>query len=507
MALLDEYTNRKRVFNDVQVLLELKGEKYDTEEKRLKAYSLIKTAEILNEDDPAPRKIPAWIYDKLKITGKESDRCMPYVREIAEKILYDEQLIREKNAELLAEQQKVREEKDRHSESREIVNKALDILKNGDPLGFFMDQFHENHSGHDELARCITYAYCVQSSGTSKGIQPETTGAKGSGKTHAVNSTLHLFPEELVYETTFSPKSLYYQPPKQGSIIYSDEDLDPDLVKLVKRMMTNFQRDTRHTTILEKSVKTFVIPKRQVFLSSTVLGDGDDQFSDRTVQVGISNTDDDDRKYAEFEARRRQEGRPEFIVTENVLIARQMMRIIREREFEVTMPRIDFAYLSDRRLINIFYDLVEASAILNFMKRGGEEPDEDGITRITPTNDDISAALSFEMFRFSHRDMETRLTKAQVSLHNLIQSHIRNRNGNKVTVSEGEIVDLYGKSQQAVRKLLYGKDGTPQIITGGLLDRTPWYVVSWDRDSGKNIIECEKTGIISGIQNSFAWIS
>jgi len=386
----------------------------------------------------------------------------------------------------------------------EITKKAMEILTNGNPLEFLMDEFHKNHSGHDELARCIFYAFCVQSSRTSKGIQPETTGAKGSGKTHTVNSALHLEPPELIYDSTFSPKSLYYAPPKPGSTIYSDEDLDPDLVKLVKRMMSNFQRDTRHTTIIDKQVKTLVIPKRQVFLSSTVLGDGDDQFSDRTVQVGISNSKEDDEKYAEFESKRRQEGRPEFQVTENVLIAREMMRIIREHEFEVKMIEVKFSYENDRRLINIFYDLVEASAILNFMKRGGKVIDSEGITRITPTREDIEAALNFEMFRFTNEDVDTRLTKAQVSLHNTIQDYIRNKD--KKTLTESEIVNLYGKSQQAVRKLLYGLDGSPNHITGGLLDRTRWYTTGQDPQTKENTIVCEKTITFSNVtKSSFAY--
>ena len=46
-----------------------------------------------------------------------------------------------------------------------------------------------------------------------------------------------------------------------------------------------------------------------------------------------------------------------------------MLRHIREREFIVTIPRIRFAYLHDKRLINILFDFVEASAILNYMQR------------------------------------------------------------------------------------------------------------------------------------------
>jgi hypothetical protein len=371
------------------------------------------------------------------------------------------------------------------------ILQAERILKTGNPLEFLLEGFRCNHAGHEENARGIVYAFCAQSSATSKGIQPEITGEKGSGKSHSASSAIFLFPQEYVWESSFSPKYLLHRPPKQGSIIYIDERLSDDLMNLVKRIMSNFQRETRYGTIIDKKPMDLIIPKRQVIMGSTVGGVGDNQYNDRTVQLGILNTASDDLKYYEFEAQRRSEGRPEFVLNDHIRICREILSHIRQREFVVTTPKIQFAYIHDKRLMNILYDFVEASCILNYCQRVYTE--SNSVVHVTPNQYDLSAALNFEMFRMADQGVEGRLTKAETALHQKIQESIKD---NVITkeMTESEIADLYGKSQQAIRKLLYGDGGKPDHIMGGLVDKTPaWYTVTQlDRDRIVNGIRIKK---------------
>lgn len=392
-------------------------------------------------------------------------------------------------------------EREFEHELDEIRQKAVQILKSGNSLEFLLEGFRMNHAGHEENARAIIYAFCAQSSGTSKGIQPEVTGSKGSGKSHSITSTLFLMPEEYVWDSSFSPKFLYYKPPKQGCVIYIDERLSDELVNHVKKIMSNFQRETRLSTLMERKPVELVIPKRIVIMGSTVNGAGDDQYNDRTVQVGILNTPDDDERYYEFETRRREEGRPEFQLNEHVRICRAILHHIRGREFIVKTPRIRFAYLHDKRLINILYDFVEASAILNYLQREHTETDRGVI--VIPNNKDLQAALNFEMFRMSNAEAEGRLTRAETALHQRIQGAARTPESE---FTEAEITTIYGKSQNAVRKLLYGDSGTQSHITGGLVDKTPgWYTITPSANPdlrGANVIRCKK--VQTSIGGSYA---
>jgi len=425
-----------------------------------------------------------------QLTVTELKQCAEDAERLVSAIRYIEQAAEHEEAERIRQDTEKRD-RELHEAAREINperEKAIRILKNGKPLKFLQQGFELNHVGHLEIFRSVIYAFCAQSSATSKGIQPEATGQKGSGKTHGITSTLHLFPQEYIYNTSLSPKVLFYSPPKQGSMIYCDEQLDPALVNILKRVMTNFQQVTEHITVIDKEPKKLVIPKRQVIMGSSVVGIGDDQFGDRVVQVGIINGTDEDNEYEVFERARRKEGRPEFLVNNQVEICREMMRHIRDREFVVKMPDIDFAFNNDRRLINIFYDMVEASAILNYMQRNPVVDNETGIITIAPHKDDITAAQDFEMFRMSTKETDGRLTKSQVALHQAIQGSI----AIDTQKTELEIVNLYGKSQQAVRKLLYGEGGNPNKICGGLIERTSWYVCTQDKEKRQNVISCKK---------------
>jgi hypothetical protein len=442
------------------------------------------------------------IAELIEITN---EKIIEYIDDTAEATRLRNEEKREKNRKRIAEEIEAKknaipEDVPLTDEELDIEAKAIAIMEREDVLNYLQEGFYENHVGHEEIFRIVMYAFCAQSSATNKGIQPETTGNKGSGKSHSIASSIHLFPQEYVYNTSVSPKYLYYNPPKPGSIIYIDEKLSPELVDLLKRVMTNFQSDTEHSTIVEKKPVKMVIPKRQVVMGSTVLGVGDDQFKDRVVQVGIINADADDKKYYEFESNRRKEGRPEFQVSEVIKICRHIMRTIRNYEFVVKIPDIEFAYTHDRRLMNIFYDIVEASTILNFTQRIQDIDEKTEIITLTPTEDDINAALNFEMFRMADSETEGRLTKAQRALHETIQRNIES----DCALSETEIVKMYGKSQQAARKLLYGRDGNQQKATGGLVENTKWYVCGYDTYHN-NVILVTKTN--TGLKENYRFAS
>lgn len=369
------------------------------------------------------------------------------------------------------------------------------------PLDYLLKCYRKNHVGHEELARGYIYAFCCQSSSTCKGIQPSATGDKGSGKSHSAESTVFLMPQDYIWKSTFSDQALYYSPPLQGSMIFIDEKISDALVDLLKRMMTNFQRETERTVVIDKEPKTLTIPKRQVVITASVHGSGDDQFADRSVQLGILNDKEDDKKYADFEGLRRHEGRPEFIIDDEIRICREMLLIIRKKEFFVRSPQINFAYHKDRRLINIFFDFMEASAILNHLQR--EHTVENNIVNVIPSNDDVLAGMNFEMFRYSNEKLDVRLTKSQQTLHEKLQNAIPD-NMNMMSKTEAEITKIYGKSQQAVRKLLYGEGGNPQNITGGLIQATNNYIVDKEPETNNNIIRITRTGNVIG--SSFAII-
>jgi hypothetical protein len=146
--------------------------------------------------------------------------------------------------------------------------------------------------------------------------------------------------------------------------------------------------------------------------------------------------------------------------------------------------------------MNILYDFVEASAILNFWQR--DHIESNGVVQVKPNQDDLIAALNFEMFRMADKGVEGRLTRAETALHEKLQEK------GEAEMTEAENASLYGKSQQSIRKLLYGDGGNPHNILGGLVEKTPaWYTVEQlNRDRIMNGIKIKKGKV--GLKEGYA---
>jgi len=253
--------------------------------------------------------------------------------------------------------------------------------------------------------------------------------------------------------------------------------------------MTNFQRETAHNTIIDHKLATESIPARTLWLGSAVSETGDDQLKDRFLTLGIQNSPENDQAYILWELERRKEGRAENAVNDDVLMSRAILHHIGEREFIVAgFDQIEFAYTTDRRLVNICLDLTEASAILNYRQR--EHSEDNGVITVHPLPEDLDAALQFSMFNLTDKGADGRLTKAERAMDDAIQTNIQDKTEREFT--EAAIVELYGKSLTRVRALLYGRDGSPNNISGGLLEKAPWYSLDTEPDTHRNVIRVKK---------------
>lgn len=370
-----------------------------------------------------------------------------------------------------------------------------------DPMAHLLKCFAKNHQGHTEICKAIIYAVVLQSSATSKGLQVFITGTKGSGKSSAIKSVTHLLPRTHLFTGSFSPKALYYSPPLEKGVIFVDDiTLDEETLSLVKRVMTNFQEETPHRTVIQGQGKVLKLPRRLIFLGSSVWEAGDDQLKDRCLNVGVQNEAADNEAYYAFEQARREKGQEEYVTDHDILEGREMIAHIKAREFRVEMCKIRFANTNDRRLMNQFYDLVEASAILNYLQR--EHREEDGIIVVKATKDDVQAAGEFTMFKISNPKAEGRFTKAEAAFDQILQDKIGE--AAFVVLSESEIVRVLNKSLCAVRTTLYGRGGSARNISGGMLEKSQWYsIVPGDR--GNHDIMIRKAPPM-GAGEAFAWV-
>jgi hypothetical protein len=385
-------------------------------------------------------------------------------------------------------------------------HRALQALSDFNPMQKFIDAFKISHIGHYQILRAIVYAECLKSSCTTKGLQPAVTGNRGSGKSHAVKTAVHLLPKDAIYTATLSPKALYYKQPESKTTFYMDDAvLQEELVSLMKRKQTQFQEPTIYGTVMDKKWAEISIDKRMVFITTSVAQLGDEQLTDRALLIDIKNEKADDEAFYQFENERRTKGLMEFPETEEVILCRDMLSHIRQLEFRVIIPSLDFAFYNDRRLIGQCYDLLEASAILNYKLR--KTSVDNGVVVVTATKEDLGNALDFDMFKFSDEETLARMSKSERGFDMQVQILL---NGNEtMKFTEKELSDKTKLSVPGIRNYLYGRgNSAAQIKDGvGLCGKTTWYKIDSCKDQ---ITEAVKNHIVvfkhMYKMQSFAWL-
>jgi hypothetical protein len=397
-------------------------------------------------------------------------------------------------------------EAERNEQERLREYRAEKALSEPHPMQKFINAFVISHIGHYQILRAIVYAECLKSSCTTKGLQPAVTGMRGSGKSHAVKTAIHLLPKDAVYTATLSPKALYYKQPATKTTFYMDDAvLQDDLVSLMKRKQTQFQEPTVYGTVMDKKWAEVSIDKRMVFITTSVSQLGDEQLTDRALLIDIKNEKADDEAFYKFENERRAKGLMEFPETEEVLLCRDMLSHIRRKEFRVIMPSLDFAFYNDRRLIGQCYDLLEASAILNYKMR--ETQIDNGVIIVKATGDDLTNALDFDMFHFSDSEVLARMSKSERGFDMQVQKML---NGSDMAIyTERDLADALHLSVPGLRNYLYGRGNSSQQIKDGvgLCGKTTWYKIDSIKDTVTSSI---KNHVIVFKHNysmkQFAWV-
>ena len=371
----------------------------------------------------------------------------------------------------------------------EITDRALEILKTGSPLQFFHDTFATIHSGDVPVLDTILCGAAVQAAVNTKGIQPALNGPRGAGKTSGARAAVHLFPQEYVFTTSLTSKALFYDRRLMpGCIVFSDDtELEAGLLSTIKRAMSFFQEETEHLTVdkgpgNENVARALCIPPRQMFLFTAVGDTGDDQLNDRQFMLSIDQTPGAEAAYDDFLKEQVKEGRQEYPVTEEVLVCQEILRFVKSHLFRVKIPYADavkFRDCSKKRNMGTFFDFIMASAILKFLQRKHSltEGDPEDIVTITATVEDFHTARS--IFKTNEDTRAYDLNREERALLDWIVEH-----ADGFGLPEPDIIRGYsreGKSRNStrakIRRLLYGRDGSPNTITGGLLAKVPGMTV------------------------------
>jgi len=350
-----------------------------------------------------------------------------------------------------------------------IKKKALDILRNGDPVEYILNVYSRLHVGDVQIGKVLLLSIANQSVLNSEGLQPKLSGASGKGKTHAAKAMFHLIPDVgYKLEGSLSAKSMYYFPDlKPGTVIFSDDiRINADLEDTLKRAMSNFQQPTLHSTIIRESYAELEIPERIAWWLTSVENPYGDELLNRLFGLDVDDSVDQDEAVTKQQLERAKYGDVALPEDDDVKVCRAIINEVKKKLFKVIIPYSDYIVwkgAGDRRNLPRFLDLIKGFAALRFMQR--TEIFDDEILASLKDFEDAKA-----LYEQGKTGLATKLTKAEQRLVGWMVG--------KGPLSINDIVKEYLKpnggqyTSEAIRKMLEGKrDGK------GLTDKVPGMLV------------------------------
>lgn len=345
-----------------------------------------------------------------------------------------------------------------NTETKKHIDEAMNILTNGDPVKYLLDTFTSMHKGDYNTAMVLLVSIATQSILNSDGIHPTLSGESGKGKSHVCQTILHLVPEEYWMDTSLSAKAMFYAGVKPGTIIFSDDvNMGEELESTIKRATSNFQSTTTHMTV-DSNRRTIELkmPPRISWWLSNVDSEMSTQAINRQFGVTIDESKEMDDEVRDFQLVKAITGEVKFPITDEVLVCREMMRIIKETIVAVTIPfakNIVWRGEGNRRNLPIFLDIVKAFAVLRIKQRV-----ECGESVIEATIVDFDDAHKLYCNR-----AETQTTKLNDLELKLI--HILSSSGDMDTT---HLQKMMGTYQTKIHNLMHGRSGK-----SGLLSKVP----------------------------------
>ena len=344
--------------------------------------------------------------------------------------------------------------------------RALAILRDGDPLAFFLDTFNQSHVGDRTVAECLALSLASQAVENTNGLHVSISGNSGKGKTHACATMLNLIPEACRLKGTVSDKALYYDDDLRAGtvLLFDDVALSDDLQEVLKSATANFREPIEHRTLTtERKLRVCTIPERCVWWLAKVEDIGDDQVMNRMLTVWIDDSAEQDARVLDHMKEAEAAGRGP--AKGDILTCRAIWEAVKGEVLPVRIPfarRIQFSATRNRRNPGMLFDLIKCRARLFFLQR---DRDDDGAVIARP-EDFTAAAKLYGALSGTVGSQETKLTKNEAAALATVA-----RMGVEVFTVRG-LQAAMGLSYQKTRRLLNGyvSRGTPY---SGLLEKCP----------------------------------
>lgn len=350
--------------------------------------------------------------------------------------------------------------------------RALAILRDGDPCRFILDTFAKCHVGDEIVAACYLASTLSSSVQNSRGLHVCPTGDSGKGKSDSAHAFLRLLPDSAKMQGSITSKALFYHTLGPGTvIIFDDFAMNEDLREVLKNATSGFQQPLAHFTLnANRQPVVLSLPPRCVWWILSVDNPGDDQVLNRMMNPWIDDSELQDRRVRDhiFALARLSGGTREE--QEDASVCREIFATIREHLFTVRIPfahRIRMDSIKNRRNPIMLLDIIRSHAVLRFMQREFRTL-PDGSIEIDATEEDFGKAADlFTALDTTSGGQTSKLLKNE----QLLVDSIIAMGKNEFTIREAQA--WMGLSNQFIRRILHGRPDRDGCDPGGLLAKCP----------------------------------
>ena len=357
-------------------------------------------------------------------------------------------------------------------DEKEVKNEAKRILKTGDPIVYILDTFNRIHIGDRRTGEVLALSVgstCIEN---CAGLHPKLSGESGKGKSHSCKTMIHLIPKEYVLNTSLSAKAVFYHGKSigDGVIIFSDDiELSSDLESIIKRSTSEFQQGIEHHTVgIDRKGQTLRMPKRIVWWLASVESEFDMQTLNRQIGIDVDDSTETDNNVMEQQLRAAGTGEPEYPETFEVMVCREIYRMIKQLFVRVVIPfhdKIEWRGSQNRRNLPIFLDMVKVYALFSYQQREHRRS-ADGACEILATEEDFKNASDLYLLRAAAQT--NKLNGNEQKIIDYIASY-----GDYVDINN--IAKATGLMYETTRRLLTGRKDRG---TSGLLSKVKELQVS-----------------------------
>lgn len=342
---------------------------------------------------------------------------------------------------------------DKEEFSDEVKAKALDVLKNGDPLQYLVDSCRRRVLGADTTFRKLACCISVQNINQSTGLHPKMSGESSGGKTWTLNMFAHHLAREMKIQGSMSAKAGFYHSDGDRVLRMLDDYMagNADLDTVIKQTSSNFHEPYAHRTVANHKPMTLFIGSEQTWAITSVDGSQDIQVLNRQLPINVDDSTELTREVNDLTVERYGKGEVSHPVDEDVLVCRCMFQILRDEGYiDVKIPfhdRIEWLDTSNRRNAPIFMDLLIAHTGIYRYQR---QKDAEG--HYLATEDDFAAARAL----FTDRDGEElikRLTSRERDVIKLLVS------AGPVGLTRDEIAAKLGLAPERISQIIHGQKG------------------------------------------------